>query len=437
MTMLSEETQSYLEEEDGQLSLRIQTYEAEPKAHYWVNQSREMINAKNDLDLTERRLIFSIVSLVQPHETEFKTYTLQIRDLANLLGISDSNFYGQVEKAIDRLQSKQLVIENNRILQKITWVQSATYIKGEGRVIIKLSEDLAPYLRDLKTYTKYRLYNVLQLRSEYSWTMYELLKERQFRKERIFKIDELRYLLNIGDKYKQIKHIRALIDNIKEELEEKTDIWFEYDVYKRVGRRIESFIFRIHQNLKNRNSALTAEAANYDAHTVLNLLIKNGIHQKKAKLLAKQYHPAYIEENVRHALRINVDQDIRNKSGFIISAIENNYANSTYELEQYDNPFFDMELSSAAGYLEETTKQDIESLKEIVDAFRKDIMPKMKDASDIEKVTSQLQHSLIKKIQQIQLRRKKDGIPFLLYEDVEHHHYINRAYESWQEGQSE
>ncbi|MGO4612264.1 RepB family plasmid replication initiator protein, partial [Variovorax sp. 2RAF20] len=73
-----------------------------------------------------------------------------------------------------------------------------------------MGEDLKPFLLNLKRqYTKFRLKNVIKLRSEYSWRLYELLKEREFRKERILKITELRYLLNIpDDKYKMLKHLR-------------------------------------------------------------------------------------------------------------------------------------------------------------------------------------------------------------------------------------
>ncbi|PLR75774.1 hypothetical protein CU633_19245 [Bacillus sp. V3-13] len=132
---------------------------------------------------------------------------------------------------------------NNKIIDKITWVQRATYIRGEGQIRIKLSDDLAQYLLSLKSYTKYRLMNVLKLKSEYSWRIYELLKEyewrlqpvivgeRRWKTSRIFKVDEIRRLLNIpDDKYKLMKHFReSVLDKAKKELEEKTDIIFDYE----------------------------------------------------------------------------------------------------------------------------------------------------------------------------------------------------------------
>lgn len=204
-----------LDEQTTQLTFDQELFEAEIKPSYWVNQSTDLVNMRQDLNLTERRIIYSLIALVQPDDKDFKTYVVQIKELAELIGITENSFYERVEKAIDGLQSKQLVIErgtgNNKIIDKITWVQRATYIRGEGQIRIKLSEDLAQYLLNLKSYTKYRLMNVLKLKSEYSWRIYELLKEREWRHKpiivgerkwktsRVVKVEDLRKLLNIPE----------------------------------------------------------------------------------------------------------------------------------------------------------------------------------------------------------------------------------------------
>lgn len=55
-------------EENGQLSLKVSEVPATFKDYYWINQSKSLINARQDLSLLERRLIFSLVSLVQPDD---------------------------------------------------------------------------------------------------------------------------------------------------------------------------------------------------------------------------------------------------------------------------------------------------------------------------------------------------------------------------------
>ncbi|MGU3473105.1 replication initiation protein [Paenibacillus sp. D51F] len=440
---MSEQSQEQDEldvEDNGQLVLSMpEAVEATIKDYYWVNQSREIINAQQDLDLTERRLIFSLVSLVQPDDEEFKTYTVSIKDLANLIGVEGKSFYSRVEKAIDSLQSKQLILSHDKnTRQKITWVQSATYKDGEGRVTIKLSEDLAPLFRNLKrAYTKFRLKNVIKLKSEYSWRLYEILKEREFRKERILKISELRHLLNIpDDKYKMLKHIRELIENAQRELEEKTDISFTYEIHKRVGRTVDSFIFRISKNKNNLNSE--QEIANYDAERLLQLLAENGIHQKKAVQLAKTYHPFYIEENVRHAQAMKIGQSIRNMAGYIVKAIEENYANSLYDTP-LDDPLFGLELGNVERGFEEGKMADLETLESIVLNFK----TMLNRATQTEPTAERLAHiaaerdeMLLNAMYTVQKKRKSLHKPPLLYDDISGNPYLRTIYEKWERSQN-
>jgi|GEM_PF-2957386 plasmid replication initiation protein len=426
----------YVIEEDGQLSLKIEETPAEIKDYYWVTQSNEFINLRHNLDLMERRIIFSLAALVQPDDEEFKTYTIHVKDLADLLGYKGKSLYERVEKTIDQLQSKQLVFENDKILQKITWIQSATYMKGEGRVRIKLSEDLAPYFRNLSNrFTRYRLKYVFKLQSVYSWRMYELLKEREFRKERILTVQELRDKLEIPPgKYKGNKHLRILIDLTQKEIEEKTDIRFTYDVYKRRGRAIESFIFRIEENRKN--ALLEKEAISHDAEKLLTMLAKYGIHRKKALQLATRYHPFYIEDNVRYVLGTVPEKNIRNLSGYIIKAIENNYAGSSYD-KPYDDALFGMELHHVHEELEELTKTDIETLKKVVNTYQNLLLRgNIKSADQIDRIGREREQTLLKTLDTIQERRKRQNKPPLLLEDLQDP-LLRNIYEKWEQLQVE
>jgi plasmid replication initiation protein len=72
------------------------------------------INSRQDLTLTEKRIIFSLISLIQPEDKEPKTYTFSIKELADLIGVTEKSFYDRVEKTLDSLRSKVLVLEKKR-----------------------------------------------------------------------------------------------------------------------------------------------------------------------------------------------------------------------------------------------------------------------------------------------------------------------------------
>ncbi|KMY49775.1 hypothetical protein AC625_09680 [Peribacillus loiseleuriae] len=119
-----------------QLTLDEELFQADIKPYYWVNQSNNLINLTQDLTLTERRLVYSLIALVQPDDHDFKTYIISIKDLADLIGLKGNSFHERVESAIDGLMKKQIILQTGEgkhsIVDKIQWVQRATYINGSG-----------------------------------------------------------------------------------------------------------------------------------------------------------------------------------------------------------------------------------------------------------------------------------------------------------------
>ncbi|WP_051348746.1 replication initiation protein [Peribacillus kribbensis] len=431
-------------ETSEQLSFEL-LEEAEIKPYYWVNQSNDLINARQDLTLTERRIIYALVSLVQPEDIDFKTYVIQIKELANLIGVSETSFYERVEKAVDGLQSKVFIIEepeqagkNGSIVHKINWIQQATYLKGEGLIRIKLSDTLADYLMNLKKYTGYQLFNVLQLKSEYSWRIYELLKEREPWVKRIIKVSELRKLLNIpDDKLTLMKNFRKIVlDKAKEEIEEKTDITFHYEIHKKIGRKIDSFVFYISKNDKITDKHLTEEAVDYDIQILLNRLIANGVRRDKATNFIKHYHPRYIEENIVYVMR-NSSNDVSNLAGYIVKAIENNYADSPYEVEEYESSLYRLRIGNYDNKVRERTKKDIADLETIYEYFQT-IMQKERPSSieDINLISDEREKKLFDKINAVQKYRHDRKLPPLTTDDVEESK-IKMFFKKWKESKDE
>ncbi|MFC0273585.1 replication initiation protein [Metabacillus herbersteinensis] len=425
-----------------QLTFDNDLVEAEIKPYYWVNQSNALVNTKQNLTINERRLLYALVSLVQPEDKDFKSYVLQTKELASLFGISESGFYERIRETVKGLNGKPLTVkrtkENNKVvIDDIYWVQRATY--DEGQITIKLSEDLAQFLIDLKSYTKYQLYNVLQLRSEYSWRLYELLKERERFGKRIFEVKELRDLLSIPDeKLTLMKNFRAVVlDKAKKEIEEKTDIRFEYEIHKKVGRSIHSFIFYIYKNKSNIQSKLSEEAADYDIQSILNRLIAKGVSREKSVAIIKSYHPNYIEDNLRYVLKME-DKGLGNLPGYIISAIELNYAESSYEKDGKNDPLYQLAIGNADNKLKEQTGKDLKVLEEIYSYFIT-IMNKKKPerTEEIKLIKEEINKTLFKELDSIHDYRLKHRLPPLLIEDFEKSKvkaYFKKWYEDYKEG---
>lgn len=415
-------------------------YDATIKPYYRVSQSRDMVLSPQDLTLMERRILYTLISLVQPDDTFFKTYSIYLKDLSELIGLNDNSFYKRVEETIDGLQGKLAVFEyidpslNKRVRHKVNWLHSATYVEGEARVIVRLHEDLAPFLRDFKKYVSYRIQNVLQLRSEYSWRLYELLKSFEFRGNKIYKVKELRNLLNIpDDKYALMKNFRALLDSVQKELKQKTDLSFTYEIAKKVGRNIDSFIFYIYPNTANLHDN-TDESTEHDIQMLVSLLIRNGVHNKKAVEIVRTYHPKYVEENIRYVLLLHQGASMRNLAGYIVKAIKDNYADSSFERDSYENLFFNMKLKTVDAYIEESIRADVTKLQEVYDRFNQLALSGSYTTTEgLAMISQERDKASMDLLSMLQRKRKIDKLPPLLLDDVKHHPFLRKIYEQWEQ----
>lgn len=411
-------------------------YAPEIKSSYWVNQSTFLINAIQDLSIPERRIIYPIIALVQPEDEDFKTYVINVIDLAQLLGYKGNSIYGQVQDAIDSLMKKQLTIHTNDgkqdIIEKIQWVQKARYELGTGRITIQLSDALGKFLLNLEKYAKYRLFNVLRLNSEYSWRIYELLKEAEWKKERIIRVDELRKKLAIpNDKMKLMKVFReTVLNQAQKELKEKTDIEFTYEVYKKAGRKIDSFIFHIKRNKRNLQHTIDVNSYKADIESLVHVLIREGINRKVAEKLTHTYTLEYIDSNIKYVLSLDSIK-IKDRPSYIVAAIKENYAEfdgPDKKSQNYD-PLENIILVQVLEKLRNQVEKDNQALIKILKKYEK-ILINNPD-TDLQDLLRDRKREIMERFDTIHLERENLKLPPILLDDLDHP-TIKAMFQEWQ-----
>ena len=182
---------------------------------YSVVTANDLIKGKQKMTLREAQLLFIAISQVVYEDKDFKTYTTTIPELADFMGDSPENLYRDI-KGICKSLCQQVVEvqvggENAKGKQKwevFSWIQSAKY--DNGKLTIRLSDDIKPYLLELEAYYSQTLLGTLMtFRSYYATRLYQyLLAETNSRwgniEEWYFTCEELRELFQIKEKqYKQ------------------------------------------------------------------------------------------------------------------------------------------------------------------------------------------------------------------------------------------
>jgi plasmid replication initiation protein len=311
--------------------------------NYIVTKSNDLINAKYTLSVEEQRIILVLASMVQPDDIEFKLYRFKIKDFLNLINVKDKKKYSEIPKITRKLVDKSLEIKyGNKILQT-SWLSSVEYETGLGYVELEFSPKLKPFLLGLKEfYTTYKLDNVLDLKSKYSIRMYEILKSCQFKKAISLAVPELKTLLGIDKKYSRFYDIKTkIIDRVKKELYQKTDIFFEYDEIKesRITVKINFYIYS-NNKTKESNNLLEKDNGDYSEEDICDIkekiesLTKSKITYKAVYSLldAKGKEKTLYYLNNYKKFKVNK----HNPVGFLIKAITEEYPIPKEEINIYN-----------------------------------------------------------------------------------------------------
>ena len=218
-----------------------------------VYKSNALVEASYRLTPAEQRIMLACIGQVRRDTsiTDEVLYSITAADIAALTGSSSKTTYEELEKAALRLKRREVWIkeypngEGSRPEVLITgWVQSIRYKKTEGRVELRFTKDMLPYLTQLtEQFTRYALADVAKMTSAHGIRLYELLCQWRGVGEREVSIEWLREAFQLGDKYPAIKDFkRWVIQPAVEQINEHSPLWVKWD-QRKTGRRVSHFVF--------------------------------------------------------------------------------------------------------------------------------------------------------------------------------------------------
>jgi plasmid replication initiation protein len=220
-----------------------------------VKKSETLLQSRFKLKPVTLKMISTLISSIKESDNPDKEYIFKIKNFAELMGSSSNKIYELLDEATEELLSKpiKIPIEGRKGFKKFNWVSKAEYRYGEGVIVFRVDIDLRPYLIEAKErYLRYRIHNILQLKSTYSIRMYEIFKdwlnsELRYKKGKVISrrvdLNWFRETLDIPESYR-FNDIKRLIDKAKDQFSSVTDISFSYEEIKK-GRKVEVLVFKI------------------------------------------------------------------------------------------------------------------------------------------------------------------------------------------------
>lgn len=220
-----------------------------------VFKANELAVSRYDLTEHETKLILCCVALLNPTldapSRADRTVSFTYQQYAKMMDLSPDNAYHRLNKATSELMTRtvEIIYPTGRISKRIfQWVNYAEFDRETQSLSLVFSEDILPYLFQLKKFIKYNLEHVKAFENKYSMRVYEwLLKELTQRKTNKANIEislnEFKFMLMIEKKYKEFKIFnRDVLKPIAKDLNTYSNMKL---VIEKRGRPADTLIFQV------------------------------------------------------------------------------------------------------------------------------------------------------------------------------------------------
>jgi len=228
------------------------------KKNHLVTKSNVLNEMRDfDLNLTELRLFTVYLSKINPLDVNSVRVSFPINEFNNIFGIQQQTL-GYYADIAGSLSKKGTSIFSDGLLKFFSIFEevSVGFVGNESiqtatNFNIKIHKNLVEQCFNLKSkYIKYQLWNALSLKSVNQIRMYEILKQHEKKGYTIISLGELKDKLGIVfNTYSEYKDFNEKVLKVcQKALAKNTDIVYEYEVYSKIGRKIDKLKFSIRKN---------------------------------------------------------------------------------------------------------------------------------------------------------------------------------------------
>ena len=217
-----------------------------------VRQHNAITTARYDYTACQLDLLFFLLSKLRREDKPNQEYQIHMSEVVAMTG--REWHYKQLKEATESMGSRMFEVENDQSYVQLWMFQKVEYVKGQGYLRIRLSEDIRPYLFELKNnFTSYQLFSALKISSKYAKRIYQLASQwKDIGETKTYDLDEFKLMLKLKDpkgkepdQFQRISDLKAkVLDIAVRQINENTELKIGYTLLKQ-GRSFHAVRFYV------------------------------------------------------------------------------------------------------------------------------------------------------------------------------------------------
>ena len=212
-----------------------------------IKQHNTITSGRYDFSACQLDILFMLLASLDESDEVSKQYYIRVKDIELITGRKWN--YQQLREGTEDMMSRVFEIQMPQGLRQIVLFTTVQYLDGTGSFYMKINEDARPYFFDLKNnFTLLELKSVLSCTSKHAKRLYSLACQWRGTGGHTYSIGELKEMLGLKDpkgkekeQYSQIGELKKyVLDIAKKQINEHTDIVFDYELLKMRGRSFDT-----------------------------------------------------------------------------------------------------------------------------------------------------------------------------------------------------
>ena len=186
---------------------------------------------------------------LQPEQLQ-REHILTAKEFSEVFNCDIHNSYRMLHKSCKKLMKTSINLEKIELneIWEINICSTAKYNKKEGRITVKFTDDIMPYLAQVrKKFVLYNLKEIANFGSLYTTRLYELIQEFKETGWMLKSVDQLRKIFAVGhNKFKLYGNFKAkILKPACQEINDQYDMDMRFEEIKE-GRKVVAvkFLFK-------------------------------------------------------------------------------------------------------------------------------------------------------------------------------------------------